>query len=64
MFFDPQNAGCRVMGVEITGDAQPIQAHPFNGPTAFMLGNEVRPSELYVFSTEQTWCETHESAGL
>ena len=30
------------MGVEITEDAQPIQAHPFSGPTAFMLGNEVR----------------------
>ena len=34
-------AGCRVIGVEITEDAQPIQAHPFTGPTAFMLGNEV-----------------------
>lgn len=30
------------MGVEITEDAQTIQAHPFSGPTAFMLGNEVR----------------------
>ncbi len=29
------------MGVEIAEDAQPIHAHPFSGPTAFMLGNEV-----------------------
>ncbi|CAL8465197.1 g4732 [Coccomyxa elongata] len=35
-----EDRGCRVMGVEITEDAQPIQAHPFSGPTAFMLGNE------------------------
>jgi hypothetical protein len=35
------------MGVEIAEDAQPIQAHPFSGPTAFMLGNEV-PRTQYV----------------
>ena len=35
------HAGCRVVGVEITDDAQPIHSHPFSGATAFMLGNEV-----------------------
>ncbi|EIE23309.1 hypothetical protein COCSUDRAFT_66262 [Coccomyxa subellipsoidea C-169] len=35
-----QDKGCRIMGVEIAEDAQPIHAHPFSGPTAFMLGNE------------------------
>ena len=37
-------AGCRIVGIEITDDARPIQEHPFTGPTAFMLGNEVRRS--------------------
>lgn len=32
--------GCRIIGVEITADALPVQQHPFSGPTAFMIGNE------------------------
>jgi hypothetical protein len=35
------DAGCRIIGVEITDDALPVHRHPFQGPTAFMLGNEV-----------------------
>jgi hypothetical protein len=32
--------------VEIMDDAQPVQSHPFAGPTAFMIGNEaiLRPA--------------------
>jgi len=30
------------VGVEIMDGAEPVQAHPFTGPTAFMIGNEVR----------------------
>lgn len=36
------SAGCRVVGVEIMDGAEPVQAHPFTGPTALMIGNEVR----------------------
>lgn len=32
--------GARLCGVEITDAAMPVQSHPFEGPTAFMLGNE------------------------
>eukprot|EP00200_Dunaliella_tertiolecta_P009589 CAMPEP_0202389176 /NCGR_PEP_ID=MMETSP1127-20130417/81429_1 /ASSEMBLY_ACC=CAM_ASM_000462 /TAXON_ID=3047 /ORGANISM="Dunaliella tertiolecta, Strain CCMP1320" /LENGTH=235 /DNA_ID=CAMNT_0048990835 /DNA_START=68 /DNA_END=775 /DNA_ORIENTATION=+ len=32
--------GCEIIGIEITDDAQPVHSHPFQGPTAFMLGNE------------------------
>ena len=35
-------AGCTVLGVEITPDAAAVHTAPFSGPTAFMLGNEVR----------------------
>ena len=35
------HAGCRILGVEITDNAAQIHEHPFTGPTAFMLGNEV-----------------------
>eukprot|EP00879_Flechtneria_rotunda_P011754 GHRR01012277.1.p1 GENE.GHRR01012277.1~~GHRR01012277.1.p1 ORF type:complete len:238 (+),score=87.21 GHRR01012277.1:784-1497(+) len=35
-----QEAGCRIIGVEIVPSAQPVQQHPFSGNTAFMLGNE------------------------
>lgn len=31
---------CSIVGIEIVDDAQPVQAHPFSGPTAFLLGNE------------------------
>lgn len=31
---------CRIVGVEITPEALPIDSHPFSGPTAFILGNE------------------------
>jgi hypothetical protein len=34
-------AGCKVLGIEIMDDARRVQDHPFEGPTAFMLGNEV-----------------------
>ena len=30
------------MGVEIDDSAQRVDSFPFRGPTAFMLGNEVR----------------------
>lgn len=29
------------MGLEIMEGAKPVHEHPFRGPTAFMLGNEV-----------------------
>ena len=32
--------GCRICGVEILPSAKPVQAHPFHGNTAFILGNE------------------------
>ncbi|KAF5839598.1 Alpha/beta knot methyltransferase [Dunaliella salina] len=32
--------GCEIIGIEITDDAHPVHSHPFQGPTAFMLGNE------------------------
>eukprot|EP00931_Biecheleriopsis_adriatica_P039519 TRINITY_DN22597_c0_g1_i1.p1 TRINITY_DN22597_c0_g1~~TRINITY_DN22597_c0_g1_i1.p1 ORF type:complete len:222 (+),score=53.30 TRINITY_DN22597_c0_g1_i1:38-667(+) len=32
--------GARLCGIEIDDSAQPVTAHPFTGPTAFMLGNE------------------------
>lgn len=41
--------GARLCGVEITDTAEPIQSHPFRGPTAFMLGNEgqgMTPAQL------------------
>ncbi|KAK9833343.1 hypothetical protein WJX81_008210 [Elliptochloris bilobata] len=38
--FLQQERGCSVVGVEVGPSAQPVQLHPFHGPTAFMLGNE------------------------
>mmetsp|Transcript_33666 Transcript_33666/g.95249 ORF Transcript_33666/g.95249 Transcript_33666/m.95249 type:complete len:227 (-) Transcript_33666:964-1644(-) len=35
-----EEQGCRILGVEICEGAMPIQEHPFEGPTAFILGNE------------------------
>ena len=32
--------GCTVCGIEITDRATPINETPFNGPTAFIVGNE------------------------
>lgn len=32
--------GIKLIGIEITEDAIPIQSHPFSGPTCFMAGNE------------------------
>lgn len=32
--------GCRILGVEVDASATPIEEHPFEGPTAFLLGNE------------------------
>lgn len=32
---------CRIVGVEIMSTAKAVHEHPFSGPTAFMLGNEV-----------------------
>jgi tRNA G18 (ribose-2'-O)-methylase SpoU len=32
--------GARVLGVEIDAASRPIDEHPFDGPTAFVLGNE------------------------
>ena len=32
--------GIKLIGIEITEDAIPIQCHPFSGPTCFMAGNE------------------------
>jgi tRNA G18 (ribose-2'-O)-methylase SpoU len=34
--------GIRVVGVEIMHDAKSIADHPFQGDTAFIMGNEVR----------------------
>jgi hypothetical protein len=36
-------SGCEIIGVEIMDNAQPVQSHPFSGPTAFMIGNEASP---------------------
>lgn len=36
-----RNVRCaKLCGVEITSDALPVQAHPFQGTTAFLMGNE------------------------
>ncbi|MGA1608352.1 MAG: TrmH family RNA methyltransferase [Planctomycetota bacterium] len=32
--------GARILGVEIDPSSKPIDEHPFDGPTAFVLGNE------------------------
>jgi len=32
--------GCRIVGIEIDDDAVAVQTHPFQGNTAFMIGNE------------------------
>jgi len=37
-----QSIGCSVCGVEILESAEDLNAEPFRGDTAFMLGNEVR----------------------
>lgn len=37
-----RRAGCEIVGIEIVDAAKPVQSFPFRGPTAFMLGNEVR----------------------
>jgi tRNA G18 (ribose-2'-O)-methylase SpoU len=31
-----------ILGVEIVSDARAIETHPFDGDTAFIMGNEVR----------------------
>lgn len=35
-----EQEGCAIVGIEIMDEAVPVHAHPFTGPTAFMLGNE------------------------
>lgn len=43
--------GARLCGVEITPEAQPVQARPFAGTTAFLMGNEgqgLTPSQIAV----------------
>ena len=40
-------AGCAVVGIEITEAAQAVNTHPFQGNTAFMLGNEVECLSSY-----------------
>lgn len=35
-----EREGCSIVGVEVMDGASPVHAHPFTGPTAFMLGNE------------------------
>lgn len=37
---DLASKGARLCGIEITDEARPVNARPFAGPTAFMLGNE------------------------
>lgn len=32
--------GFTICGIEITPSAEPVQSHPFRGPTAFVAGNE------------------------
>lgn len=41
------SAGFAILGVEITDDAKPVQSQPFQGNTAFMVGNEVGCSSAY-----------------
>ncbi|RMZ54510.1 hypothetical protein APUTEX25_002086, partial [Auxenochlorella protothecoides] len=41
-----EEKGAQIVGVEIVPSALPVHSFPFRGPTAFMLGNEVR--KLYV----------------
>jgi hypothetical protein len=43
--------GCGICGVEITDDAKPVTAHPFQRSTAFLFGNEV--GWILVFLTFQ-----------
>ena len=41
--------GASLCGVEITPEARPVQAHPFSGATAFLMGNEgqgLTPAQL------------------
>jgi len=42
--------GCTILGVEIMDSAQSIATSPYTGPTAFILGNEVRVSLVEVSS--------------
>ncbi|KAG5047046.1 hypothetical protein JHK86_016452 [Glycine max] len=42
---------CDICGIEITNDALPINQHPFNKSTAFLLGNEgtdLSPKEIEI----------------
>ena len=43
--------GCEILGVEIDPNATPIQEHPFQGPTAFILGNEVQSLVVHTMSS-------------
>ena len=56
------SAGCRVVGVELGRSAQPVHMHPFCGPTAFMLGNEVRCRAAGAHATQE--CNTRPSWSL
>lgn len=40
---------CRIVGVEIMPAAKAVHEHPFSGPTAFMLGNEVSQVGLNIW---------------
>lgn len=36
-----RSIGTTICGVEIADTAEPVQTHPFRGPTAFFFGNEI-----------------------
>ncbi|KAL5147344.1 tRNA (guanosine(18)-2'-O)-methyltransferase [Glycine soja] len=49
--LDLTNKDCDICGIEITNDALPINQHPFNNSTAFLLGNEdidLSPKEIEI----------------
>ena len=56
-------AGCKIVGVEIMEAAQAVQGHPFCGPTAFILGNEVSMSKRRLIHTLLIFSGAHHSAG-
>ncbi|CAL0307247.1 unnamed protein product [Lupinus luteus] len=49
--FLKDDRDCDICGVEITNDAVPVNQHPFNKNTAFLLGNEgtgLSPKEIQI----------------
>lgn len=45
----------KILGVEIVEGAVPIEDHPFDGNTAFIMGNEVRARSTWVRRKKGRW---------